>query len=55
MTRFVGLEVSQKLTTICIVDETGRRLWRGKCATDSEQIEHAVRRHAGDNAYVGLP
>ena len=34
MTRFVGLDVSQKLTAICVVDETGRRLWRGQCATD---------------------
>jgi len=25
MTRFVGLDVSQKLTAICVVDETGRR------------------------------
>jgi len=29
MTRFVGLDVSQKLTAICVVDEAGRRLWRG--------------------------
>jgi hypothetical protein len=28
MTRFVGLDVSQKLTSICVVEETGRRLWR---------------------------
>ena len=34
MTRFVGLDVSQKVTAICVVDETGRRLWRGQCATD---------------------
>ncbi len=27
MTRFVGLDVSQKLTAVCVVDETGRRLW----------------------------
>jgi len=26
MTRFVGLDVSQKLTLICVVDRTGRRL-----------------------------
>jgi len=38
MTRFVGLDVSQKLTAICVVDETGRRLWRGQCATDPGQI-----------------
>ncbi len=34
MTRFVGLDVSQKLTAICVVDEIGCRLWRGQCATD---------------------
>jgi len=42
MTRFVGLDVSQKLTAICVVDETGRRLWRGQCATDPGQIERMV-------------
>jgi transposase len=33
MTRFVGLDISQKLTAICVVDETGRRLWRGQYPT----------------------
>ena len=42
MTRFVGLDVSQKLTALCVVNETGRRLWRGQCATDPEQIEQTV-------------
>jgi len=45
MARFVGLDVSQKLTAICVVDETGRRLWRGQCATDPAQIERLVRGH----------
>lgn len=54
MTRFIGLDVSQKLTAVCVVDETGRRVWRGQCATDPEQIERVVRGHAGDNAHVGL-
>jgi len=54
VTRFVGLDVSQKLTAICVVDETGRRLWRGQCATDPDQIERAVRGHAGEDAHVGL-
>jgi len=54
MTRFVGLDVSQKLTSICIVDETGRRLWRGQCTTDPEQIECAVRGHAEDDVHIGL-
>jgi len=54
MTRFVGLDVSQKLTAICVVDETGRRLWRGQCATDPGQIERAVRGHAGEGAKIGV-
>jgi transposase len=54
MTRFVGLDVSQKLTSICVVDDAGRRLWRSQCHTDPEQIEQAVRGHAGDDASVGL-
>lgn len=43
MARFVDLDVSQKLTAIYVVDETGRRLWRGQCVTDLGQIERAVR------------
>ena len=54
MTRFVGLDVSQKLTAICVVDETGRRLWRGQCATDPDGIERAVRGHTGEEARIGI-
>jgi hypothetical protein len=32
MTCFVGLDVSQKMTAICVVDNAGRRLWRGRSA-----------------------
>ena len=38
MTCFVGLDVSQKMTAICVVDNAGRRLWRGQCPTIPEQI-----------------
>jgi transposase len=54
MTRFVGLDVSQKLTSICVVDEVGRRLWRGQCQSEPEPIERIVRRHAGDDANTGI-
>ena len=54
MARFVGLDVSQKLTAICVVDETGRRLWRGGCATDPGQIERMVKGHAGEDARIGV-
>ena len=54
MTRFVGLDVSQKMTVICVVDDAGRRLWRGHCPTVPEQITVLVRRHAGDDARIGI-
>ena len=54
MARFVGLDVSQKLTSICVVDDAGRRLWRGQCPSDPEQIERAVRTHAGGDASIGI-
>jgi transposase len=54
MARFVGLDVSQKLTSICVVDDTGRRLWRGQCHSEPEPIERAVRRHAGEDASIGI-
>ena len=54
MTRFVGLDISQKMTAICVVEDTGRRLWRGQCTSDPAQVEHMIRARAGDNAHVGL-
>ena len=54
MTRYVGLEVSQKLTAICVVDDSGRRLWRAQCPSDPEQIERTVRRHGGEDVRMGI-
>jgi transposase len=48
MTRFVGLDCSQKMTAICAIDNAGRRLWRGQCSSVPEQICDVVLRHAGD-------
>ena len=54
MTCFVGLDVSRKMTAICVVDNAGRRLWRGQCPTVPAQISVLVRRHAGDDARIGI-
>jgi transposase len=48
MTHYAGLDVSQKETTICIVDEQGRRLWRGTAATDPEALAQILCRHGSD-------
>jgi transposase len=54
MTHFVGLDVSQKMTAVCVVDDAGRRLWRGQCPSVPEQINVLVRRYAGDDARIGI-
>ena len=54
MTRYVGLDVSQKLTAICVVDDSGHRLWRGQCVSDPDQIECIVRRHGSEDARIGI-
>jgi transposase len=50
MIRFVGLDVSQKMIAICVVDNAGCRLWRGQGPSNPEQIGVVVRRHAGEDA-----
>ena len=54
MTHYVGLDVSQKMTAICVVDSSGRRLWRGQCTTDTEHIKRTVGQHGGVDARGGL-
>src|SRR3954465_278794 len=46
MEQFVGLDVSQKLTHICVVDREGKALGRGSSPTTPEDIAAAVRAHA---------
>src|SRR4051812_40014097 len=54
MPHYVGLDVSQKTTSICVVDEQGRRLWRGVCTTHPDPIATRVLRHAGGDAKIGI-
>lgn len=54
MIHYIGMDVSQKMTAICVVDAEGRGQWRGQCASTPEQIEQAVRHHAGDDVRTGI-
>jgi transposase len=54
MPHYVGLDVSQKTTAICVVDEQGQRLWRGECTTEPGAIAARVFKHAGVDAKVGI-
>lgn len=54
MAQFVGLDVSQKITAVCIVDGAGTRLWRGQCLSTPEQIETTVCQHADKDVRLGI-
>jgi len=54
MTQYIGLDVSQKMTALCVVDAEGRKLWQGQCGSTPEQIERTIGRHAEDGACIGI-
>src|ERR1700736_328131 len=46
MSIFAGLDVSDKTTHICVVDDAGELVWRGACATDPNEIAKTLSRRA---------
>ena len=54
MTTFVGLDVSQAKTAVCIVDELGVVTWRGSCATSPKAIAQTLATRASSLERVGL-
>ncbi|VWX46739.1 hypothetical protein NOVOSPHI9U_10264 [Novosphingobium sp. 9U] len=45
MDEYIGLDVSMKETAISVRRE-GKRIWRGKCASDPELIAQVIRKRA---------
>jgi transposase len=54
MGQYVGLDVSLDETKVHVLDEQGRRVWRGSCASTPEAIEVTIRKHAPDAVRIGL-
>ena len=54
MEHYVGLDVSLKLTAICIVDRTGKIEREGVVSSDPEAIAIFIKSHAPHVARVGL-
>jgi predicted NBD/HSP70 family sugar kinase len=46
--QYVGLDVSLEWTSVCVVDETGAILWRGKCHSTPDSIHATLAKHAPD-------
>src|SRR3954453_12850265 len=53
MEQFVGLDVSQKLTHVCVVDPKGSVVWRGTCLLTPEDIAATVRARAPHAERIG--
>lgn len=51
---YAGLDVSDKSTHICAVDETGTIFWRGVCATDPQVLAETLGKRCPDVARVVL-
>ena len=51
---YVGLDVSLETTSICVIDDAGAIIWRGKCSSDPDTITAIVRQHARGATRVGL-
>jgi transposase len=54
MGSYVALDVSLRSTSVHIVDETGKCLWRGKCASEPKALAVLVRKRAPEVVRVGL-
>jgi transposase len=54
MEHYVGLDVSLKLTAICVVDQAGKIKHEGVVPSDPEAIATFISRHAPHVARIGL-
>jgi transposase len=46
MEQYVGLDVSLKETSICVIDTAGNRVWQGKCSSTPGDMEAIIRKRA---------
>src|SRR3978361_1561952 len=54
MKQYVGLDVSQKETSVCVVDQDGRVLFEGKAASSPGALAGLIRARAPRAERIGL-
>lgn len=54
MEQFVGLDISEKLTNVCVVDREGAVVWRGSCLSTPDEIAATIRLRASRAVRIGL-
>ena len=51
---YVGLDVSLEMTSVCVLDEAGAIVWRGKVGSTPEALADAIRARAPEVTRIGL-
>jgi len=51
---YVGLDVSLKQTSVCVIDEAGKVVWRGSCATSVAALAEVLKGHAPSAVRIGI-
>jgi transposase len=54
MKQYVGLDVSQRETSVCVVDESGRVVFEGKAKSDPGALACVLREHAPRAERIGF-
>jgi len=54
MGSYIAFDVSLRSTSVHVVDEAGKCLWRGKCASEPDTLAAVVRKRAPEAVRVGL-
>jgi hypothetical protein len=54
MAHYAGLDVSLKETAVCVLDETGQRVFEGKLPTDPTSLARVLRSRAPEAVRIGL-
>jgi len=54
MEQFVGLDISQVMTHLCVIDGKGKKVWQGKCLTNPKDIAETIRTQAPMATLIGM-
>lgn len=54
MKQYIGLDVSQRETAVCVVNEAGQAIFEGKAKSDPGDLFKLLRKHAPQAERVGF-
>jgi transposase len=52
--QYIGLDISQDVAYVCVVDREGKSLWQGKCDSTPESMAATIRDKAPNAVRIGL-